>query len=92
MGSLWSWLLAAVLPLAKKVLIGLGFGIVTYSGVSALSTAVINNVQFLIGEIPAEVAQFIALFGVFDAASIMLGAIAARASLAAVKKLGILTA
>ena len=91
MANLFAWLLAAVAPLAKRVLIALGIGTITYTGVDALISAVQSSISQQFGQLSAELAGLVAMTGFFDCIGILLGALAARAGVAAVARLGLLT-
>lgn len=84
-------LAAAAGPIAKYVLASLGIGFITFAALNTLVAAVTTHVQTSYGAMPASVAQLADLLGVGTAIGIILGAIAARASYAALAKLGKLT-
>jgi hypothetical protein len=75
MDSWFAWLWAAVLPLAKRVITGLGFGWITYEGVSTAINSAIANIQTAFGGLIAEVAALLAISGFFDAMAITSGGI-----------------
>lgn len=89
---MWGWLLAASWPLAKKVLLMLGIGWVTYQGLGLVVGQVNSEVGALWGGMPSAVLQIASLSGVVESVGILLGALAARASLMAIGKLGKVTA
>lgn len=91
MANFFAWLLAAVAPLAKQVLIALGIGTITYTGVDALLSALQNSISANFGQLTAEMSGLVAMTGFFDVIGILLGALSARAALAAVARLGLLT-
>jgi hypothetical protein len=88
--NLFLWLISAVGPLAKKVLVALGIGWLSYAGVSTAVNLVRDQILSQWGAIPATTANILALFGFGESLGIVLGALAARAALAAAKKLGAL--
>lgn len=84
-------LAAAAGPIAKYVLASLGIGFITFAALTTLVNAVTTHVQSNYGAMPASVAQIADLLGVGTAIGIILGGIAARASYAAIARLGKLT-
>lgn len=82
-----AWLLGLALPLARKVLVGLGFGLVTYAGVSAGLDGIVAQVQASFGGLSGSVVQILALGGVFRAMSILVGALVAYVGWSMVSKL-----
>lgn len=91
MANLFAWLLVAVAPLAKQILVALGIGTITYTGVTALLNVVTSTMAGYFGQIGSEVSGLLALSGIFTSAGIFLGAIASRAALKVVARLGTLT-
>lgn len=85
---LFGFLLAAVGPLAKRVLLALGVGIVSYAAVSTLANTLIQSVQTAWGGVSGSILQVASMAGIPESLSIMSGAILARVSLVAVSKLG----
>lgn len=85
---MYAWLLAAIWPLAKKVLLALGIGFLTYEGVTTLVNVVITNMQTLWGGVTTTFLQFASLMGIPEAMGIMCGAMVARATIVAVGKIG----
>ncbi len=88
MDKLFVWLASAVGPLAKKVLVALGIGWLSYTGVQVALDAARSQVVSSWGQIPADIANIVGLFGFSQAAGIILGAISARAGLLVVQRLG----
>ncbi len=89
---MWAWLLAAAWPIVKKVLVFLGIGWVTYQGLDLVVGQITGEIQGLWSGLPAAVVQIASLGGIPQAVGILLGALAARATLLAVGKLGKVTA
>lgn len=85
------WLLSLVWPLAKKVLVSLGIGVVTYAGLSLIATQVAGEVQALWGQLPTSIMQIGSLLGIPQSVGIILGAITARVSFVAVGRIGKMT-
>lgn len=84
-------LAAAAGPIAKYVLTSLGIGFITFAALNTLASAVTTHVQTNYGAMPASVAAIADLLGVGTAIGIILGGITARASYAAIARLGKLT-
>lgn len=76
-----TWLLAMVTPLAGRLLVALGFQVVTITGV-ALSIATVKG-MFLthLGQVPAAGLQLALLAGCGEAMGMIFGAIAFRLAL-----------
>lgn len=81
-----TWLLAMAAPVAKKVAVSLGIGVVTYVGMDAALSAALGAAKTAWGGMGADVAAFVAMAGVNTAASILAGALTARVALEAVKR------
>lgn len=92
MANFAAWLMALVLPLGKKLLVGLGIGVLTYEGLSAIAGQVQTAVAANWGAMPVSVLQILTLAGFAEAVGIELGALAGLAALVAVGKLGKLSA
>lgn len=78
----------AAAPITKLVLISLGIGFISFAGLMVLTDALIAHVQSAYGQLPASAAQIADLLGVGTAIGIILGGIVARASYAAITRLG----
>lgn len=85
-----AFLASAVGPLAKKVLIALGFGVVSYGGLAVLYSSVQSQVVSSFGQLGGATLQIISLAGFPQAVGIILSALAARVALLAAKKLALL--
>lgn len=81
MGSLAAWLLAAVGPLAIRVLAALGITWLTYEGLDTVAGVLRDTVLSYMGSLPAAGLGLASLAGLTDAVGIALGAIAARVAL-----------
>ncbi len=78
MATLWTFLLNSALPIALRVLGGLGMGWVTYQG---FQTAFNSMKDFFIAHysgLPLTIAQLFGLAGIPEAFSMILGASAMR--------------
>jgi len=85
--NLATWLLGLVTPLAKQVLVSLGFGIVTYTGVDAGLNTIIADIQAQLSSGRSDLLVYAQLSGVFEAMGIILGAIAFSITLSSMSKL-----
>ncbi len=91
MANLALWLVGLVGPLAKRVLLALGIGWISYTGMSALADQLKSTVASLWGQMGTATLQILTLGGTTEAVGIILSAIAAAAALAATSRLGKLT-
>jgi hypothetical protein len=73
-----AFLLAAALPLARRVFIALGLSVVTYVGLSVILDQITNYVISSIGGLAAAGAQLAALFGFQQMVGIILAAITTK--------------
>lgn len=74
-------------PVARQVLVALGFGFVTYVGLDTAITGAMNAAKASYGNIAAFPAAIIAMSGMNTAMGIVAGAIVARLSFVQLKKL-----
>lgn len=89
----WAALFGAGVGLwAKKVLVTLGIGIISYAGFSALAGQIKSAVEGAWGGLPTAVYQILALAGIVNAMGVWFGAFTAAVALMSFKKLGLLTA
>lgn len=87
MAGLGTFLVAVAGPIAKKVMVSLGFGVASYAAVSAALAAVLSSARGAWGGLGGDALQLIELAGVGVAASIYAGALTARVSLQVLKRL-----
>ena len=85
-----AFLAAAIGPLAKRVLVALGLGFISWSGFQAIKVQVLSAVTAAWAGVPADVYQVLALAGVVDAIGVWLGALTAVVALLSLKHLGVL--
>lgn len=72
-------LLALATPLARQVMVGLGFSVVTFTGVDLAVTGLLDQArQAWAGALSADVVAYLAMAGVHDGLAMMAGAIAGR--------------
>ena len=84
----WAWIIAAIGPLAKRALVAVGVGWVTYEALGVAVEAVRVEMVAQWGQMSGDVAGLLALGGVGQACGIVLGALAARGALMAGARLG----
>jgi hypothetical protein len=82
------WLFGIIIPLAKKLLAGLGIGLVSYAALSLVFAQVQTAVISAYGAMGQATLQILALGGVTQAVGIILGAFTARLTFIAVGKFG----
>lgn len=85
---LGAFLSASIGALAKKALIALGLGTITYAGLQAAFNAAQTQVITNYGQMPAAALQLADLAGVGQTIGILLGAMSARVGLAVLSKIG----
>lgn len=88
MPNLFAFLLAAAWPIAKKVLVMLGIGMITYSTITPLVNSVIAAAQSNFGQMTGAALQLCSLGGIPQVMGIISGALVARVSFIAAGKLG----
>lgn len=87
----WSALFAALAgPLAKRVVVALGFGVVSIVGVRAAIDAAMASVAGAFGGMGAEVGALVARAGFFQAVSIVMGGVVGGLVFMQMKRLGLL--
>lgn len=79
-----------VLPLAKRVLVGLGIGVISFAGATVIFGQLASLIQSSLSGMAADVYAIVALGGFIDAIGIWLGALTTVAGLLAFRKLGLL--
>jgi hypothetical protein len=85
--QLIAFLLAAAWPIAKRVLIALGIGYATYSGLSLIADQVKVEIIAAWGQLGSAALQILTLGGIPQALGILLGALTAGAAMMAASKL-----
>lgn len=81
MTNLFSWLMAAVVPLAIRVVAALGFTAVTYTGVTALVTQLVQTAQQNWSSMPVAVLQLCTLSAIPQVMGMIFGAYMARVAM-----------
>lgn len=92
MGNFGAFLLGLAGPLARRVFISLGLGVISYAGLALVASQVVTAVQSQYSIIGGPVLALLNLIGAGQAMGIILGAIIARAAFAAVSKIGVMSA
>lgn len=75
---------------AKKALVGLGVGVISFAGLSTLKVQLDGMMAAQIGTLPADAYSIMAMAGVLDVVNIWLAAFAIVIVLSAGKRFGIL--
>ncbi|MDD2744263.1 MAG: DUF2523 domain-containing protein [Rhodocyclaceae bacterium] len=83
-----TWLIALAWPIAKKVLVSLGIGIVTYGGLQMIGAQISDAVLNAWGQLGGYALAILSLAGIPECIGIILGGINARIALIAVGKIG----
>lgn len=78
MGSIAAWLASLVPGLVSRVMLALGFGVLTVTGLNLAWGQVKASVLSNLGGVPADLAALAGLSGAGDGVGIILGAITAR--------------
>lgn len=91
MGDFFTFIGTSALEWVKKVLSGLGMGILTFTGVQTAYDQAKNAFVAKWGDIPASVAQMLELFGFATFFGIILGAMAFSLSIMVLKRWGFIS-
>lgn len=88
--AFWSAFLTFLVFAAKRIIVALGFGYLSYQGLKLLADQVkqqvLQSLEGVGGGFAADAYQIVALAGGFEVVGIMLGALIARAALVATGK------
>lgn len=79
--GLGTFLSVAIVPLAKKVLLGLGFGMVMFQGVDLLLTNAYEQIQLSVGTMPSLIIALFAWLDVDKMLSLLVSAYTTKAAL-----------
>lgn len=77
-------------PLAKRVMIALGFGVVSYAGISTALNIALDSAKSAFSGFTGDSLALVQIAGLPSVLSILAGALVARVSVMALKKLEIL--
>lgn len=91
MAQLGAWLLLLIIPLGKKLLVGLGIGVLTYAGLSAIGTQIQSAIVSSWGGMGTVTLAILSLGGVTQSVGIILSAISARIAFVSIGKFGKIT-
>lgn len=91
MNSWSAWLLALGSPIAKRVLVALGFGIVSFAAAKTVVESAFASAQGALGGLGGETLAIVARSGAFDALSIIAGGVIGGLALRQLKKLSLLS-
>ncbi len=86
-----TWIMALVAPVAIKALAAIGIGVVTYAGADAALRSVLDQVQSSMAGMTGELAGILGLAGLYQAVSIISGALVAALAWAQLSRLSLLT-
>ena len=78
-------------PVARQALVSLGIGTLTFVGLQAAVTSALSAAKSSIGGIQVDIAQVVAMAGIFTALSVLAGGITAGVSLVVLKRFAKLT-
>lgn len=86
-----TFVMALVGPIARRVLLSLGLGVITYTGVDLAVTGVLSQAKAAWSSgLGGSAAQLVAMAGANTALGIIAGGIVGRVSMIAFKRFGIL--
>ncbi|WP_133645475.1 DUF2523 family protein [Paraburkholderia flava] len=81
MTGLAAWLMSLAGPLLIQALVSLGVGVLTVVGFDAAFSQLVNWITTGVSGIPADMANVLAMGGVFQGVSYILGAVSARVAM-----------
>lgn len=87
-----AWLLSIAWPIVAQVLVSMGIGVLTYTGLSLIGGQVQGAVVSAYGGLTGDMADVLGLAGIPQGMGIILGSINARIAFIAVGKIGKVTA
>lgn len=87
MSGLGAFLMGLIGPLATRVLLTLGLGVVSVTGLTAVLALVQQQIQNSFNGLPLDVASFIFMSGLPQSMAIILSALAARLSMMQLSKI-----
>lgn len=89
--ALGAFLTQTVGPLAKRVLMALGFGYLTFGSITTAINSLITSAQGYFGGIPSFALNLLQMAGLGQALAIIAGAILVRVAFGTSKTIGILS-
>jgi hypothetical protein len=81
MTGLAAWLMSLAGPLLIQALVSLGVGVLTVVGFDAAFSQLVSWITTGVSGIPADMANVLAMGGVFQGVSYILGAVSARVAM-----------
>jgi len=72
---------AIIIPLARRVLLGVGFGLVAYIGIGALWDSIQSNIASYLGGVSSSILTILGIARVDDAIQVVLSAGSAKLAL-----------
>lgn len=81
-----AFLLSMVGPLVARILLSLGFAVVTFVGMDLVVNELISRAQTAYGSMPAMMLQLAGLAGIGQALSIITGAVLTKVAILAMQK------
>jgi len=87
MAGLAGWLFGMASPMAAQVLVGLGFGFVTYAGIDTGFNLLVSQLTSRFGSVPPDIIVYAQMSGAIEAMGIVLGALAFKISLIPLSRL-----
>jgi hypothetical protein len=81
-----AWIARISWPLVTKILVSLGIGTVTYAGAGMALTGVLNAAKSSFSMLGGNILNYLSLAGVWDAFSIISGALVSSLSFMALKR------
>jgi len=87
---LGAFLAAAVTPLAKRILAGLGLGILSFAAVTTALNAAISLAQGYFTGLPSTIFGLAGLAGLGEGMGIIAGAMVAKVTFNTLKRIGVL--
>lgn len=85
---LWGLVLSLIEPIFSRILIALGVGFFSYTGVSALLGSLNTRIAGMLGGVPADVFQILALAGFGNALTIIISGCTIKATLMGMNQAG----
>jgi hypothetical protein len=82
MAALGAWILSWVADWAVQALIGLGIGVLTVTGIDVSVNQAVTWITNAVGGLPSDMANVLAMAGVFQGMSYVVGAFMARVAMA----------
>jgi hypothetical protein len=90
MGGLGTFLVGLAGPVIRKMMLSLGIGVVSYAAMTAAITSALGSAKAALTGFTGDALAIVQMTGCFTALSIVAGALIARVSLLAIKRLEVL--